>query len=156
MATETREAVSTGVKTPIVPSTKLSHGTLMCQDMAKSRKFYTEFLGLEVVRHAPPAMMFRLGTGMHVVAVQSKKLADMHVLHHWGVDVETMEEVDEAHANALKHQDEFGIKRVMNITNQHGVYSFYLQDLDQNWWEVQYAPNQHDAAFEAGDVIPMD
>ncbi len=156
MSTDTREAVSARVRHSIVPSTKLSHGTLMCRDMAKSRKFYTEFLGLEVVRHGKPAMMFRLGTGMHVVAVQSGKLADMHVLHHWGVDVESPEEVDEAHANALKYQDKYGIQKVMNITNQHGVYSFYLHDLDNNWWEVQYAPNQHEGCFEAGDVIPMD
>ena len=156
MSTNTREAVSAPVRHSIVPSTKLSHGTLMCRDMAKSRKFYTEFLGLEVVRHGKPAMMFRLGTGMHVVAVQSGKLADMHVLHHWGVDVESPEEVDEAHANALKYQDKYDIQKVMNITNQHGVYSFYLHDLDNNWWEVQYAPNQHEGCFEAGDVIPMD
>lgn len=156
MATDTREAVNARIKKSIVPSTVLSHGTLMCRDMAKSRKFYTEFLGLEVVRHGKPAMMFRLGTGMHVVAVESSKLADMHVLHHWGVDVSSSEEVDEAHANALEYQDEYGIQKVLNVTDQHGVYSFYLRDLDNNWWEVQYAPNQHEACFGAGDVIPMD
>ena len=44
----------------------------------------------------------------------------------------------------------------MNITDQHGVYSFYLQDMDLNWWEVQYAPNQHDDCFNAGDIIPWE
>ncbi len=151
MATETREAVKS-----IVPSMVLSHGTLICQDMNKTRKFYTEFLGLEVVRHGKPAMMFRLGTGMHVVAVQSSKPTPMHVLHHWGVDVETKEDVQEAHANALKYQEKYDIQKVMNITDQHGVYSFYLQDMDLNWWEVQYAPNQHDDCFNAGDIIPWE
>lgn len=147
-----------GARNSIVPSRILSHGTLICGDLANSRRFYKEFLGLEVVRHSKNSVMFRLGTGMHVVAVQSSKLADMHVLHHWGVDVDSPEDVDEAHANALKHQDEYGIQKVMNVTEQHRVYSFYLQDLDNNWWEVQCAPDpgQHEKYFAAGDVIAMD
>jgi hypothetical protein len=46
------------------------------------------------------------------------------------------------------------------VTDQHGVYSFYIKDyikdLDLNWWEVQYAPNQHDDCFNADDVTPWD
>ena len=145
-----------GTRSSIVPSKLLSHGTLICRDLAKSSKFYKEFLGLEVVRHSKNSVMFRLGTGMHVVAVQSSKLADMHVLHHWGVDVDRPEDVDAAHADALKHQHAFGIQKVMNVTHQHRVYSFYLQDLDNNWWEIQHAPDQHAKTFAAGDVIAMD
>jgi predicted lactoylglutathione lyase len=105
-------------------------------------------------------MMFRLNTGMHVVAVQASKPTPMHVLHHCGVNVATKQEVDEARANALKYKDEYGVKKVMNVTDQHGVYSFYIKDyikdLDLNWWEVQYAPNQHDDCFNADDVTPWD
>ena len=68
----------------------------------------------------------------------------------------TKQEVDEARANALKYKDEYGMKKVMNVTDQHGVYSFYIKDLDLNWWEVQYAPNQHDDCFNADDVTPWD
>jgi catechol 2,3-dioxygenase-like lactoylglutathione lyase family enzyme len=141
--------------TSIVRSCKLSHGTLLCADMKRSRRFYEEFLGLEVVRHAPSAMMFRLGTGMHVVCVETgpDNLWKMHVLHHWGVDVATREEVDDAHQRALALQDEYGIQKIMKPVSQHGVYSFYLQDLDNNWWEVQHAPRQHEDCFARGDVM---
>jgi predicted lactoylglutathione lyase len=30
---------------------------------------------------------------------------------------------------------------------QHGVYSFYLQDLDNNWWEIQCCPVEHEDYF---------
>ena len=61
-----------------------SHGTLMCRDMAKSRRFYEEFLGVEVVRHARPAMMLRLNTNMYVVCVCiGEKSPSQHVMTHW-------------------------------------------------------------------------
>lgn len=144
-------------KDSVVKPYKLSHGTLMCGDMKKSRKFYEEFLGLEVVRHAPPAMMFRLATGMHVVCVECnpEKLANMHVLHHWGIDVATKEEVDDGYMKAVETKDMYGMKKVMKPVMQHGVYSFYLQDLDNNWWEVQHAPRQHEECFAKGDVVDM-
>ena len=45
----------------------------------------------------------------------------------------------------------------MPIADQHGVYSFYLIDLDQNWWEIQsYEGFQHDDLFEFGDRFSMD
>ncbi|UUZ71156.1 hypothetical protein LP415_18650 [Polaromonas sp. P1(28)-8] len=35
---------------------------------------------------------------------------------------------------------------------QHGVYGFYLEDQDHNWWEFQYYDGvQHDDMFDFGD-----
>src|SRR5258706_7727795 len=77
-------------KPSIVNPMLLSHGTLMCRDLAKSRRFYEEFLGLDVVRHARPAMMLRLRTGMYVVAVCiGENVPNQHVLTHWGLNVPT-------------------------------------------------------------------
>lgn len=144
-------------KAPIIKSQRLSHGTLLCADMKKTRRFYEDFLGLEVVRHVPAAMMFRLSTGLHVVCVECgpDKLWEMHVLHHWGIDVRTREEVDEAHRNALDLKDEYGIRKIKKPVMQHGVYSFYLQDLDLNWWEIQCAPTDHEELFASGDIADV-
>jgi predicted lactoylglutathione lyase len=97
-------------------------------------------------------------TGMHVatVACSPDKLWDMHVLHHWGVDVATKEEADEAYKKAQEHREKYSIRKITKPLNQHGVYSFSLQDLDKNWWEIQYAPHQHEACFARGDVMPME
>ena len=142
----------------VIKPQKLSHGTCMVGDLKRSRKFYREFLGLDVVRHGERSMMFRLNTGMHVVAVElgPDKLWDMHVMHHWGVDVESREAVDAAYEAAKAQQEKWGIKKVQKPVMQHGVYSFYIQDLDNNWWEIQHAHEQHERCFARGDIVNMD
>jgi SUF system NifU family Fe-S assembly protein len=65
---------------------------------------------------------------------------------------------DEAHAKALAHKDKFKIRQVLPVQEMHGVYSFYLEDLDHNWWEVQHYANgfQHDDFFDFGDRFTME
>ena len=61
----------------------LSHGTLECYSLAKSRRFYEEFLGLECVRHAKPAMVLRCGLKFHVVCVEvGDAVHPCNVLNH--------------------------------------------------------------------------
>ena len=136
----------------------LGHGTLECGSLATSRKFYEEFLGLECVRHAKPAMAVRLGMRFHIVCVEVGN--DIHpcsLLNHWGLDMATKDEVDQAHAKALEMKDHYGIRQVLDVQNMHGVYSFYLEDLDHNWWEIQYYENgfTHDDYFDFGDQFEM-
>jgi len=145
-----------GSTASVVKPMLLSHGTLMCKDLAKSRRFYEEFLGLEVVRHARPAMMLRLKTGMYVVAVCiGEKVPNQHVLTHWGLNVASREEVDRAHADAVRLKDTYGIQKVNKVLERHGAYGFYFQDLDNNWWEIQHEPRAIDDFFDKGDVIDM-
>ncbi|CAJ0729900.1 MULTISPECIES: VOC family protein [Ralstonia] len=130
----------------------LSHGTLECYDLNKSRLFYEEFLGLECVRHALPALAIRCGLRFHIVAVETPEVHPTNLLNHWGLDVASKEAVDAAHKAALELSEKYGIRQVMDIVNQHGVYSFYLEDLDHNWWEIQYYDGfQHDDYFDFGD-----
>jgi catechol 2,3-dioxygenase-like lactoylglutathione lyase family enzyme len=134
----------------------LSHGTLMCRNLADSRRFYEEFLGLEVVRHARPAMMLRLRSGMYVVCVcRREHLPEQHVLTHWGVNVASREEVERAHAEAHRLKDKYGIRKITKLKEQHGAYAFFLQDLDYNWWEIQHEPRTIDAFFAGGDRFDM-
>ena len=132
----------------------LGHGTLECRDMSETRRFYEDFLGLECVRHAMPAMALRLGMRFHVICVEvGDEVHERSVLTHWGLDVDSRQAVDQAHADALEYQDKYKIRQVLPIANMHGVYSFYLEDLDFNWWEIQYYENgfQHDDFFDFGD-----
>jgi catechol 2,3-dioxygenase-like lactoylglutathione lyase family enzyme len=137
----------------------LSHGTLECYDLRESRRFYEEFLGLECVRHGKPAMAVRLAMRFHIICVEvGEALKPVNLLNHWGVDVATREEVDEAYRNALKYQERYKIRQVQAPQDSHGVYSFYLVDLDHNWWEIQHYENgfQHDDLFDFGDRFAMD
>lgn len=132
----------------------LGHGTLECVDLARSRRFYEEFLGLECRRHAITALALRLGMRFHIVCVEvGDQVHPCNVLNHWGLDVASRAAVDDAHAKALQYREQYGIRQVLDVNTMHGVYSFYLEDLDHNWWEIQYYENgfQHDDYFDFGD-----
>ena len=117
----------------------LSHGTMECYDLGESRRFYEEFLGMECVQHGRRSMAVRCGMKFHIVCVQiGQNLKPAGVYNHWGVDVESREEVERVHRMALELKDKYKIKQVLDVVDQHGVYSFYLEDLDHNWWEIQY------------------
>jgi catechol 2,3-dioxygenase-like lactoylglutathione lyase family enzyme len=149
-------AATVAPRKAVVSPLRLSHGTLMCKNLTASRRFYEEFLGLEVVRHARPAMMLRLNTGMYVVCVCiGERVPNQHVLTHWGLNVGSREEVDRAHAEAHRLKDTYGIQKIQSVRERHGAYGFYMQDLDNNWWEIQHEPRAIDAFFARGDVVEM-
>jgi catechol 2,3-dioxygenase-like lactoylglutathione lyase family enzyme len=143
-------------KASILKPYVMSHGTLECHDLRATRRFYEEFLGLEVVQHGQRSMAVRCGLKFHVICVAvGAEVHPVHYLNHWGLDVRSREEVDQARQQALAHQEHYGIRKITEPVDQHGVYSFYLEDLDQNWWEVQFyeAGYQHTDMFDFGDVF---
>ncbi len=138
---------------PILKLNFLSHGTLESKDLEKSREFYSDFLGLEVVRTSPISLLVRLG-GPNTIAVvyQKKKDSKMTFLNHNGIDVETEEEVNEAHRMCEKYADEYDLKRISKPQVQHGTYSFYFWDRDDNAWEILTNPKGgYSWLFERGD-----
>src|SRR3982751_6079483 len=112
---QTREIIQDGIadaktETSIVKPFVMSHGTMEVYSLKESRKFYEEFLGLECVRHAKPAMVVRCGLKFHIVAVEvGDAVHPVNVLNHWGMDVGSKEEVDAAYENALRHKDKYKI-----------------------------------------------
>jgi catechol 2,3-dioxygenase-like lactoylglutathione lyase family enzyme len=140
----------------IVKPYVLSHGTLESYSLKNSRRFYEDFLGMECVQHGPKSMAIRCGMKFHVICVEvGEKLQPVGYLNHWGVDVASRHAVDEAHAAAHAHKETYGIGRITETVEQHGVYSFYFEDLDHNWWEIQHyeAGFQHSDIFDFGDVF---
>src|SRR5438552_17811968 len=99
---KTREVIQDGIadaktESSIVKPFVMSHGTMECYSLKESRRFYEEFLGLECVRNAKPAMVVRCGLKFHLVAVgDSAAVHPQNVLNLWGVDVGSTEEVDKA------------------------------------------------------------
>src|SRR5271163_2124938 len=82
----------------------LSHGTLESKNLDFTRKFYEEFLGLEVMRSSKVSIWCRLG-GQHiyvVVQVVEGKKSEMTFLNHNGIDVETEADVDECYRLAVR------------------------------------------------------
>ena len=151
---------------PVLQINFLSHGTLEALDLEKSRHFYSQFLGLEVVRTGPRSLMVRLGGTNTIAVVENPKKKPLPLLNHNGLDVETREDVDHCHQVMQEQKDAWGIKSVTRPTEQHGTYSFYFLDLDDNWWEILTNPKDGYSwmftsgrdlnNFGSGDVNPND
>ncbi len=149
---------------PLIPITIISHGTLASIDLQASRKFYEEVLGFDVVQVSPVSLLLRKGSPHAYVVVETGEPSKMTMLDHNGVDLESREAVDKAFETLKAVKDQYGIKRVNKIMQQHGAYSFYFQDRDGNWWEVMHGHgNGYAFAYEEGrdltgrtDVDPAD
>jgi catechol-2,3-dioxygenase len=132
----------------------LSHGTLESKDLARSRKFYEEFLGLEVIRTSNVSLLIRLG-GHHAIAVvkSPSAKATMPILNHNGLDVATQREVEEAYRVVMEEKDKWGLHNISKPFLQHGSFSFYFWDGDENCWEILTNPEGgYSWLFEKGDL----
>ena len=137
----------------------LGHGTMECNDFRKTRPFYENFLGLECVQHGRRSMAVRLGMKFHVICLQvGDAVRPLGVNNHWGLDLASREEVDRAYKTAQESKEKYGILDITDPVDTHGVYSFYVQDLDSNWWEFQYyeAGLQDEDLFDFGDRFNPD
>jgi catechol 2,3-dioxygenase-like lactoylglutathione lyase family enzyme len=138
--------------TPALKLNFLSHGTLESRDLAFSRRFYEEFLGLEVVQTSPISLLIRLGGPNTIAVVYSKHVGDMNLLNHNGLDVRTQEEVDGAHRTVCEQAGEWQLKKITKPHLQHGTYSFFFWDADDNCWEILTNPEGgYSWLFEQGD-----
>ncbi len=130
----------------------LSHGTLGSRDLERTRKFYAEFLGLEVVRTSKISLLVRLGGDQTYAVVLNKKLGEMPRINHNGLDVEDDAEVDRSYETVLASQELWGLHRITKPVIQHGTYSFHFWDTDDNCWEILSNPRGgYSWLFERGD-----
>jgi catechol-2,3-dioxygenase len=126
---------------PVLNLNLLSHGTLECRNLEKTRAFYQQFLGFEVIRTSNISMWIRLNGTFAIAVVQTgDKKGPMPLLNHNGLDVGSREDVDRTYATILEQQERWGIGKVTKPVDQHGTYSFYFSDLDENWWEILVNP----------------
>ncbi len=131
----------------------LSHGTLEAKDLEFTRRFYEEFLGLDVVQTSPISLLIRLGGNNTIATVKSQNKAPMNLLNHNGLDVETQEEVDACWRAVEEDKEKWKITKISKPLLQHGTYSFYFWDCDDNCWEILTNPKGGYAwLFEKGDL----
>lgn len=118
----------------------LSHGTIECHDLERAKRFYTEFLGFQVVQTSAISLMLRLNSTTTIACVQTKGETAAGIYSHFGLDYDSREEVDAAYQVAVAAKDDYDIQKITRPVDQHGTYSFYIIDVDGNWWEVLTNP----------------
>jgi catechol-2,3-dioxygenase len=153
MTEDTTTPANTDKPRPALKLKFLSHGTLESRDLAFSRKFYEEFLGLDVVQTSPISLLVRLGGNHTYAVVYSKQPHEMNLLNHNGLDVSTKEEVDVAHRVVVESAQKWKLSKISKPHLQHGTYSFYFWDADGNSWEILTNPEGgYSWLFEKGDL----
>ncbi|HUA25033.1 MAG TPA: VOC family protein [Steroidobacteraceae bacterium] len=125
-------------KKPLLNVGVLSHGTLHCLDIAKTRRFYEEVLGMEVIQTSAISLMVRKGTEQVYAVVEQPPGTHppMDFFNHNGFDVETRADVERARAQIMAIKDEWGLQKVLPVSAMHGDVSFFFMDFDGNWWEI--------------------
>lgn len=147
---------------PIIPTVQLVTGTLLAKDLARSRRFYEDILGLECVSCGPGRLLARSRRSRS--PTDSRWILDIRqadsipnpqrLLHHWGIDLVSKVAVDKMNQRLKALQAEYGIGTIHEPQFQHGVYAFYFSDLDSNWWEFQFLPEHRlTKIFETGDAL---
>jgi len=130
---------------PLANTLALTHGTLECENLPKTRRFYKEFLGLSCVREAPRVQfVWREGEWVLVCASSGQPLfAKQGIENRWGLKLATPAEVDAAHAAAVAEREKWEIREITPIRAEpDGTRGFFLQDLDGNWWEIYHRPGR--------------
>ncbi|MBF6568934.1 MAG: VOC family protein [Candidatus Binataceae bacterium] len=137
------------INKPVLDITRLGHGTLECVDIAKTRRFYEEVLGLDVVQTSPISLLIRKGYDHTYAVVETGKVAnEQDLMNHNGLEVIGDAAVDSSYERLLQIKDEYGIRKLQRPHKQHGNYAFYFMDLDGNWWEiVSVGPGGYADAF---------
>ena len=140
--------------TPLVNNDFFSHGTIECTDMAATRRFLVDFLGLDIIRPLKEAQYMWKGGPWSVVCVcvQDGEAKEQRTDNHFKLSVASAADVDSAHAAALAHKDEYGIKKVLDVESAEGHRSFKLLDLNNTWWEITTVSQAwYDDVFAKGD-----
>jgi catechol 2,3-dioxygenase-like lactoylglutathione lyase family enzyme len=138
-------------KEPLLQTRMISHGTLESADLVRTRRFYEEVLGFEVLQTSPISLMIRKGTNHTYAVVETGEAHNgVPAMHHNGFELESNEAVEQAHALLNEIKEEYGIGRINPITPQRGAYGFYFEDPDGNWWEVlaTWGPKGYAMAFD--------
>jgi len=141
--------------TPLIKNELFSHGTYECSDMAATRRFLVDFLGLDIIRPLKEAQYMWKGGPWSVVCVcvQDGDAKEQGTQNHYKLSVASEADVDAARAAALAHKDEYGIKRVLDIETSDGHRAFKLLDLNNTWWEISTVSQAYfDEVFAKGDA----
>lgn len=126
---------------PLLELDFLSHGTVLMADLDESRRFYEEFLGLEVVKTSTISLAIRLNSDTSVACVALTKLVrkpgrEYLRFYNIGLTVGGADDVAQARELALEHQDAFEMRDIGATIKESGRVSFLIEDRDGNFWQI--------------------
>ncbi len=116
----------------------LTHGTLQCDDLAKSKEFLIGVLGLEQAGGMSDRTIYvkHPATPWYIVLLPRKPRQYLAPVNRLTLQLATAVEVEQAHSEFTSKRNSLGLNDIENIERADGKVSFIFSDLDKNWWEL--------------------
>jgi catechol 2,3-dioxygenase-like lactoylglutathione lyase family enzyme len=123
-----------------------THGTIECNDWASSVKFYKEGLGMDVITHIvtpKPHNIKHPSKPWYVVSLEvpGKNRRYLGPMQRYTIAVASATNLTEAHKGFCDRGAQLGVTKVEEIRDTDEGQSFFLCDLNRNWWEIACARN---------------
>lgn len=114
-----------------------THGTLQCDDIERSRRFYTEVLGLEIAAGFNNAQYIKHAAApWYIVVLRRSPRQYLAPVNRFTLKLESAAEVEGAHKRFSAQRDGIGITELHRIESTGGNVNFIFSDPDRNWWEL--------------------
>ena len=114
-----------------------THGTLQCDDLERSRRFYTEVLGLEIAAGFSTAQYIKHPAApWYIVILQRKPRQYLAPVNRFTLQLGSAGEVAQAHRDFSTNGAAAGITDLGKLDSVNGKTSFIFSDPDKNWWEL--------------------
>jgi catechol 2,3-dioxygenase-like lactoylglutathione lyase family enzyme len=114
-----------------------THGTLQCDNVERSRRFYVEVLGLEIAAGFNTAQYIKHPSSpWYIVVLQRTPRQYLAPVNRFTLLLGSATEVEQAHREFAEKGDSLGISELRELENTNGTANFIFSDLDKNWWEL--------------------
>ena len=114
-----------------------THGTLQCDNIERSRRFYVEVLGLEIAAGFNTAQYIKHPSSpWYIVVLQRSPRQYLAPVNRFTLQLGSPNELEQAHREFAANGNSVGISKLGKVDNTNGTMNFIFSDLDKNWWEL--------------------
>jgi len=116
----------------------LTHGTLQCDDLEKSKAFILGVLGLESAGGLSDRTVYvkHPAKPWYIVMLPRKPRQYLAPVNRLTLQLGSATEVEQAHREFTSNKNSLGLTDIEKIERADGKVNFIFSDLDKNWWEL--------------------
>ncbi|HEX6770243.1 MAG TPA: VOC family protein [Candidatus Binatia bacterium] len=116
----------------------LTHGTLQCDNLEKTKAFILGVLGLEQAGGMSDRTVYvkHPSKPWYIVMLPRSPRRYLAPVNRFTLQLATAAEVEQAREEFVSQQLSLGLNDIQNIERADGKVNFIFSDLDKNWWEI--------------------